>query len=158
MSAHKLGTFSDQLLDRQITELVMTINQLVVDAVIEAYYISEADAEDLTNGGDSSLHYHSADRARANHTGTQLAATISDFAAAVAAASTKYGTFTNASLSAGVLTITHTFDNQALHVTVRDQLNNRVTPDVSFPDASTVEIDLSGWGTITGTWAYRISL
>lgn len=33
---------------------------------------------DLTDGGDSTLHYHSADRSRANHTGTQLLATISD--------------------------------------------------------------------------------
>ena len=33
---------------------------------------------DLTNGGDSSLHYHSSDRVRSNHTGTQLLNTISD--------------------------------------------------------------------------------
>lgn len=38
---------------------------------------------DLTDGGDSTLHYHAADRARANHTGTQLASTISDFQEAV---------------------------------------------------------------------------
>jgi len=42
----------------------------------------------LTKGGDASaLHYHSSDRNRANHTGTQLASTISDFASAVQAAS-----------------------------------------------------------------------
>lgn len=35
---------------------------------------------DLTDGGSSTLHFHSTDRARANHTGTQLKATISDFA------------------------------------------------------------------------------
>jgi hypothetical protein len=40
---------------------------------------------DLTDAGDSSLHYHSADRNRANHTGTQLSSTISDFAATVLA-------------------------------------------------------------------------
>ena len=34
---------------------------------------------DLTDSGDTSLHYHSADRDRANHTGTQTASTISDF-------------------------------------------------------------------------------
>ena len=34
---------------------------------------------DLTDAGDSTLHYHATDRARANHTGTQTAATISDF-------------------------------------------------------------------------------
>jgi hypothetical protein len=34
---------------------------------------------DLTDAGDSALHYHATDRDRANHTGTQLASTISDF-------------------------------------------------------------------------------
>lgn len=43
---------------------------------------------DLTDAGDSTLHYHATDRARGNHTGTQLAATISDFAAAVGAVAT----------------------------------------------------------------------
>lgn len=43
---------------------------------------------DLTDAGDSILHYHDADRARANHTGTQLAATISDFSSAVVTAGT----------------------------------------------------------------------
>lgn len=33
---------------------------------------------DLTDAGDSSLHYHSADRNRANHTGTQTISTLSD--------------------------------------------------------------------------------
>ena len=37
------------------------------------------DLTELTDGGDTALHYHSADRARAAHTGTQTAATISDF-------------------------------------------------------------------------------
>lgn len=45
-------------------------------------HLSLAQKTDLTDGGDSSLHFHSADRARAGHTGTQLASTISDFASA----------------------------------------------------------------------------
>jgi len=45
----------------------------------EVNNISDTDAIDLTDGGDSSLHYHSADRNRSNHTGTQTASTISDF-------------------------------------------------------------------------------
>lgn len=47
----------------------------------ERYHLSAAELADfgiLVGGGDSTLHYHSADRARANHTGTQLLATISD--------------------------------------------------------------------------------
>ena len=45
-------------------------------------HLTAAQKTDLTDGGDSPLHFHSADRARANHTGTQLASTISDFASA----------------------------------------------------------------------------
>ncbi len=49
--------------------------------VDERYHLSAAELAEfgiLVGGGDSTLHYHSADRARANHTGTQLLATISD--------------------------------------------------------------------------------
>ncbi len=46
--------------------------------------MSAARAADLTDGGETALHFHASDRARANHTGTQLAETISDFATAVA--------------------------------------------------------------------------
>lgn len=45
----------------------------------EYYHFTGAQYTDLTDGLDSSLHYHSTDRNRANHTGTQLASTISDF-------------------------------------------------------------------------------
>jgi hypothetical protein len=40
---------------------------------------------ELTGGSSTSLHYHSSDRARTNHTGTQPASTISDFTASVLA-------------------------------------------------------------------------
>lgn len=45
----------------------------------EYYHLTAARHTDLTDGGDSTLHYHATDRARANHTGTQTASTISDF-------------------------------------------------------------------------------
>lgn len=38
---------------------------------------------DLTDSGDTALHYHATDRDRANHTGTQLASTISNFTSTV---------------------------------------------------------------------------
>lgn len=50
-----------------------------IEAGAEVNNISDANATDLTDGGDSTLHYHSTDRARANHTGTQTSSTISDF-------------------------------------------------------------------------------
>ncbi len=42
--------------------------------------LSTAEKASLTGAGDSTLHYHAADRARAAHTGTQIKSTISDFA------------------------------------------------------------------------------
>ena len=45
--------------------------------------ITYDEADNLTSNGSSNLHYHSADRDRANHTGTQLSSTISDFGSAV---------------------------------------------------------------------------
>lgn len=47
----------------------------------EFYHLSAAELASfgiLVGSGDTALHYHSADRARANHTGTQLLGTISD--------------------------------------------------------------------------------
>ena len=49
-----------------------------VEAGAEVNNISNIDATDLTDAGNSALHYHSSDRNRTNHTGTQLMATISD--------------------------------------------------------------------------------
>ena len=46
-------------------------------------HITSAVKTDLTDGGDTTLHYHATDRNRTNHTGTQLASTISDFASTV---------------------------------------------------------------------------
>lgn len=42
------------------------------------YHLTQTNHTDLTDGGDSSLHFHSSDRARGNHTGTQTMSTISD--------------------------------------------------------------------------------
>jgi hypothetical protein len=43
------------------------------------FHLTQTNHTDLTDGGDSTLHFHSADRSRSNHTGTQLSSTISDF-------------------------------------------------------------------------------
>jgi len=44
----------------------------------EAYHLTAAQTTALTGSGDNTIHYHSSDRDRANHTGTQLLSTISD--------------------------------------------------------------------------------
>lgn len=49
-------------------------------------HLTPTQLTDMTDAGDSALHYHASDRGRANHTGTQLASTISDFASAALAA------------------------------------------------------------------------
>lgn len=53
-----------------------------VEAGAQVNNIGNADAVLLTAGptGNTTLHFHAADRARANHTGTQTRSTISDFA------------------------------------------------------------------------------
>lgn len=58
-----------------------TLSSGAIDVTITA-----TDLNTLDDGADSNLHYHSSDRSRANHTGTQLSNTISDFASAVASA------------------------------------------------------------------------
>lgn len=58
-----------------------------IESGAEVNNISDANATDLTDSGDSTLHYHSNDRDRANHTGTQTASTISDFTSSVQAIS-----------------------------------------------------------------------
>jgi hypothetical protein len=62
-----------------------TSKLLTIESGAEANNISDIDATDLTDGDDSTLHYHSSDRNRNNHTGSQLSSTISDFDTAVAA-------------------------------------------------------------------------
>lgn len=42
-------------------------------------HLTSTQLTDLTDSGDSTLHFHSSDRDRTNHTGTQVASTISDF-------------------------------------------------------------------------------
>jgi len=50
-----------------------------VETGAEVNNINDTNATDLTDAGDSALHFHSTDRDRSNHTGTQTASTISDF-------------------------------------------------------------------------------
>jgi Phage tail repeat like len=45
--------------------------------------ITAANLNALDDGVDTTLHFHASDRDRANHTGTQLSGTISDFSEAV---------------------------------------------------------------------------
>lgn len=55
-----------------------------IETGAEVNNISDLYVTDLTGGSNSNLHYHTADRRRENHTGTQPASTISDFDTEVA--------------------------------------------------------------------------
>jgi hypothetical protein len=68
------------------------------------------------------------------------------------------GTFTNASLTAGVLTITHTLGLSAPYavvVAVFDNTGKQIIPDEVTGTANNVAVDLTSYGTLTGTWGYR---
>lgn len=48
-----------------------------IEVGAEENNISDVDATDLTDGGDTTLHYHTSDRNRENHAGTQAISTVS---------------------------------------------------------------------------------
>lgn len=65
------------------TNKVYTVTEQIklswIEPNAEVNNISDVNAIDLTEWTDTTLHYHSADRNRANHTWTQTVSTISDF-------------------------------------------------------------------------------
>lgn len=68
------------------------------------------------------------------------------------------GTFTNASLSSGVLTITHSLALSApyaISVVIFNNSNQQITPDNITGATNTVTVDLTSYGTISGTWGYQ---
>jgi len=61
--------------------------------------------------------------------------------------------FVNADLTAGVLTVNHALSEKFVTVQVFDNSDNLVLPDeTTLTDANNSSVDLSSWGTITGTW------
>ena len=84
----------------------------LTNAQVSALF-SSTDKTDLTDGGNSALHYHSTDRDRANHTGTQSNTTITG----LGTSSTVSGlsvTITTAKLTAGGANGSMTFTNGVL--------------------------------------------
>jgi len=69
------------------TKVIMTTGERSklagVEAGAEVNNLTDPQATALTGAADTSLHFHAADRDRANHTGTQASTTISDFVTAV---------------------------------------------------------------------------
>jgi len=66
-------------------------------------------------------------------------------------------TFTNSSLSAGVLTVNHNLNFQYPTVSVFDNTNKQVIPDeVEASGVNSISIDLNSFGSIAGTWTTTV--
>ena len=69
------------------------------------------------------------------------------------------GTFTNTNLASHILTITHNFALSAPYAVVVFIFNNNnlvINPDNITGATNTVLIDLTGYGTLSGTWGYEV--
>jgi hypothetical protein len=67
------------------------------------------------------------------------------------------GTFVNGDLSSGKLTVTHSKGLSAPYtamVVVFDNNNKQIIPDEITGSTNSFEIDLTSYGSITGTWGY----
>lgn len=63
-------------------------------------------------------------------------------------------TFTNASLSAGSLTLTHNLGQQIVKVVIADNNNKEIIPDdVTFSSSTVSTVSIVSYGSITGTWS-----
>lgn len=61
--------------------------------------------------------------------------------------------FTNATLTAGVLTVTHNVGQQFCQVIVTDNANKVILPDeITMTSTTACSVDLTSFGTLTGTW------
>lgn len=81
---------------------------------------------------------------------------LADLSTAVAASYTT--TFADGDLTAGVLTVTHSLGRQYVSAKIYDNNDIEVEPDsITATDTNTTTIDLSGFGTLTGTWNVRVN-
>lgn len=61
--------------------------------------------------------------------------------------------FVDGDLTAGVLTVTHNLGQQYVQVQVYNNNDDLIIPtDVTLTDSNNLDIDLNGFGTLTGTW------
>lgn len=76
----KIDTINSDVVTQGTTNLYLTptqVNKLTnIEENAEVNNISDANATDLTDSGDTTLHYHTSDRDRTNHTGTQAITTV----------------------------------------------------------------------------------
>lgn len=76
----------------------------------------------------------------------------------LSAAGLATGTFTDSSLTTGALTITHNLNNQAPIIFVYDNNNRWIVPDeITATSVNAATVDLTSFGTLTGTWRYSVT-
>jgi len=82
--------------------------------------------------------------------------TDDDWAALSLSASTTTAyrrSFTDADLAAGILSVTHSLGQKYVSVTIYDDSDKQIIPSEIFLQNTTqLQIDLTGFGTISGTW------
>ena len=87
-------------------------------------------------------------------------ATASSVATAIGAVTNSRivrGNFTNAGLTSGSIAVNHGLGNQFVLVQVYDENNQLVQPDnITMTSTTVATVDLSSFGTISGTWNYII--
>jgi hypothetical protein len=94
---------------------------------------------------DQVLVYNGTNNVRA--TIAQISAAVTGFTKAART------TFTSATLSSGLLTFTHGLGQQFVDITIYDNNNKVIQPDDITATSTTVStIDLTSFGTLTGTW------
>lgn len=76
----KIDTINSDVITQGTTKLLMTTAERTkltsVENGAEVNNISDTNVTDLTDNGDTTLHYHSSDRDRTNHTGVQAISTV----------------------------------------------------------------------------------
>ena len=90
---------------------------------------------------------------------TQGASANPIWAASTGGANVTRATFTNGTLAGGVLTITHGLALSAPYsviVVIFNNNNLQIIPDNVTGATNTVAVDLTSYGTLTGTWGYAI--
>ncbi len=76
---------------------------------------------------------------------------------AIGTTGTFLDSFVDADLSSGILTVTHSLNTQFVLLTLYDNNNNVVQANNFTATSITVlTVDLSGFGTLTGTWNIRV--
>jgi hypothetical protein len=82
--------------------------------------------------------------------------TDSDWTALTLSASTTVAyrrSFTNADLSAGILSVTHSLGQKYVTVTIYDDNDKQIIPsEISLQNTTQLQIDFTGFGAISGTW------